>query len=63
MNTVRIEASHSYDVHIGSGLLSNAGAYISRICKKVKLQSSVIPMYTRFMVNHCMKTSWNPVIK
>ena len=48
MKTVHIDASNSYDVHIGSGLLSHTGEYITQVCNAGKIaiisDSNVFPL-------------------
>ena len=49
MKTVHVTASQSYDVMVGSGLLSSLGEYAARVCKAEKCvivsDSNVFPLY------------------
>ncbi len=49
MKTIHIAATNDYDVHIGHGLMEQAGAYIAKVCTKGRAaiisDTNVFPLY------------------
>lgn len=65
MNTITVNASSCYNIHIGSGILKNIGSEIRKICQSEKIcivsESNVFPLYGSIVADS-LRTSGFSVI-